>query len=270
MNYPFDPDATFANWHAYLWPVGIWLAITSVLLVVIVRRRIQVGLTAFLLYITLSGTVVGLSCRWQLHGHTAERNTSGSLFGERAFESGQGEALLQHVNGTPFKLECGRHLAPRDRLISLLDRTEPWELRRIKSAEDELFAGWEAVARADDLTEAEKRLMERWFNVWNCEADHAGFMLFALSQPKMTASVNETQALWTTSGNEESTSFDYPPCSSYVRDMMRKYTEVGRHLGLIEYCRKQLNAANDADRSTGLDPDPTLQAPPSAPTSQSP
>ena len=112
--------------------------------------------------------------------------------------------------------------------------------------------------------------MERWFNVWNCEADHAGFMLFALSQPKMTASVSEIQSLWTTSGTEESTSFDYPPCTSYVRDMMRKYMEIGKHLGLIQYCRRQLNKANDADRNTGLNPDPTLQALPPASTSPSP
>lgn len=252
MRYLMDPDSFSMRATEMAGPLCVWGIVTLIGCIVIWRMRIQVRLVFFIGYVVLSSAALGLYQRFTAYGEEVNWSSSGVLWGQTGQTAEQWAVTVNLINSPEFQFECGRHLAPPERLEQLYDCCARWEMT--KESQDDEYSSWPLFVEAMKLTQAEKRVLLRWVALWKNEADHVAAFRAMECSKALKPNISSSIPLWTTSGAESSTSFDYPPNSSYVRRRMEEMITENRSIGISSYCERQLKAARALDRRVGLQP----------------
>jgi hypothetical protein len=254
VRYLMDPDSFSMRATEMAGPLCVWGAVTLIGCIVIWRMRIQVRVGFFIVYVVLSSAALGLYQRMTAYGEEVNWSSSGVIWGQTGQTAGQWAETVALINSLEFVLECGRHLAPPERLEQLYNCCSRWEFK--KRDDDDEYSSWPMYVEARGLTQAEKRVLLRWVTLWRNEADHAVAFRAMECSTALKPNISGSTPLWTTGGAENNTSFDCPPNSRYVRRRMAEMIEENRSVGISSYCERQLKAARALDRKVGLPPYP--------------
>lgn len=264
MNYPTFYDTAQASSLGYVVPVIAWIVLTGAVFSTIKLFGIRVRLAGFLLSIVVSGGLVGWFVHSRTHKDSSYRDIRTS-FNEWSIPRKDHSEFLAMVNGGDFKVECGRHLAPADRLRGLLARSKQWELQFENSSAYSKHAPIRYRMEATGLTAQERVLFDPWFSAWRQEVEWAAMIaLWRAHHRAVIVGRAQAQPYLDSKGPLGSIIY-HAPSSRYVRQGLLSISKDNTNAHTRAFCLIQIKAAREADKRVGLPPDPLLKDLPAAP-----
>lgn len=242
-----------------LWLFGIFFLITAAGWGICWWSKYRLGLRSVFAYLLLWGVVFwGVNRTWFQSREDLSYNKSGFLYGDNVHAFMGASAYVDYVvqiSDRDFKLECGRHIAPRAVLEALYARQPVWIEATTADGDPELHDLVELPieVRVADLSRYEHDVFEAWLNVWANEVEHLAIVQLA-EDPDCTLKIDSSSPAWTTytSGDLTMTSFDAPPRTEIVRRAMREYIRAHPRTPQAGYFRRVLDAAKELDARTNL------------------